>query len=95
MSITTAPQSIMDLYADKNVIVRTVTFNYTGRLVAELRGGALVMEDVAWIADSGRWAKALSTGDLDEVEPYPDGQVVVSAVVDVAEWAHDLPRKTR
>lgn len=85
----------MSLYGGKNVIVRTVTYHYTGRLVAVTPDGGLVLEDAAWIGDSGRWAKALVTGRLDEVEPYPDGPVVVSAIVDVSEWRHPLPRETR
>lgn len=98
MSTTTAqPKSYMDIYGGKNVIVRTVTFHYTGRLVGQLIDGALVLEDVAWIAGSGRWAEALEQGPdaLDEVEPYPAGPVAVSAVVDVSEWKHELPRATR
>lgn len=86
----------MQQFIGQSVIVRTVTFIYTGRLVAA-QDGILLLEDAAWVADSGRWAGALRTGQLDEVEPYPDGPVAVSAgaMVDVALWAHPLPRVTR
>lgn len=75
------------------VFVRTVTMNYTGR-VADLTERWLVLEDCAWIADSGRWMQALANGTLSEVEPYPDGAVWVAmgAVLDISEWSHDLPR---
>jgi len=78
-------------------IIRTVTMYYTGRL-AEVWAGELVLTDAAWIADTGRWSTALATGKLQEVEPYPDvGLCIVSraAIVDVAPWAHPLPRDVR
>jgi hypothetical protein len=77
----------------QNVIVRTVTHYYTGRVV-ELTDRWLVLEDCAWIADTGQWSAALASGTLSEVEPYPDGAVWVSvgAVVDIAAWGHALPR---
>ena len=74
------------------VFVRTVTYHYTGRISA-IYAGEIVLEDAAWIADSGRFGTALATGELSEIEPYP-GSVVVSrgAIVDVSPWAHPLPR---
>jgi hypothetical protein len=79
----------------KNVFVRTVTHHYTGRLVrADER--YLELEDAAWIADDGRFAAALKTGVLNEVEPYPAGCLVgVGALLDVSEWLHDLPREQK
>ena len=76
-------------------IIRTVTMYYTGRLEA-VYSGELVLSDAAWIADTGRWSMALSTGKLSEVEPYP-GECIVSraAIVDVAPWTHPLPRDVR
>lgn len=76
-------------------IIRTVTMYYTGRLDA-VYPGELVLSDAAWIADTGRWSAALSTGKLPEVEPYPDGCIVSrAAIVDVAPWGHPLPREVR
>ena len=76
----------------KNVLVRTVTHYYTGHLAA-IQDGWLQLLDAAWIADTGRFADALKTGKLEEVEPYPGTCFVAAgAVVDVAEWPHDLPR---
>lgn len=78
------------------VFVRGVTMHYTGRL-ARVTAGELVLTDCAWIADSGRFSAALATGVLAEVEPYPDGEVVVSrgAVADIARWSHPLPRAVK
>jgi hypothetical protein len=76
----------------KNVFVRTVTHYYTGHLAA-VDDGWLILDDAAWIADTGRFGEALTTGKLSEVEPYPGRCLVqVGAVVDMCEWTHDLPR---
>lgn len=72
--------------------IRTVTHHYTGRLDA-VTDKELIISDAAWIADSGRWADALESGTLSEVEPFQAGQVIInrSALVDVSEWKHQLP----
>jgi hypothetical protein len=74
-------------------IIRTVTMTVTGRLVA-VHAQELVLEDAAWIADSGRWADALRTGEFAEVEPFPEGCVIVGrgAVVDACRLSTPLPR---
>ena len=76
-------------------IIRTVTYHYTGRL-AEVTDSDIVLDDAAWIADSGRWAEALETGELSEVEPFP-GSVIIArgAIVDASRWSQDLPRTTK
>jgi hypothetical protein len=63
--------------------IRTVTHHYTGRLL-RVTSQELVLEDAAWIADDGRFSDAVKTGNFNEVEPYPDGEVIIgrSAVVD-------------
>jgi len=75
-----------------NVIVRSVTYHYTGRVRA-IGDKWLVLDDAAWVAHSGRWTNALTNGKLTSVEPYP-GEVVlaVGAIVDVSPWLHPLPR---
>ena len=81
-----------DQHIGKPVFIRTVTMNFTGRLVA-VHTGELVIDGAAWIADSGRFSAALATGTMNEVEPYPEGPVVVSraALIDVSAWNHTLP----
>lgn len=74
--------------------IRTVTYHYTGLLVA-LTNEELVLDKAAWIADSGRFADAIKTGEFSEVEPYPDGCLVRinrRAIVDCCDWNHGLPR---
>lgn len=78
------------------VFIRSVTYHYTGRLV-RVTPGELVLIDAAWIADSGRFGAALVSGTLDEIEPYPDGEIVVprGCVTDVCRWNHALPRAVK
>jgi len=75
----------------KKVFIRTVTNYYTGILVST--EGYLHLQEASWIADTGRFATALATGQFNEVEPYlGDCWVGAGALVDISEWLHDLPR---
>lgn len=76
----------------KAYLIRTVTMHYTGRVV-EVTDSDVVLEEAAWIADTGRYSNSLAEGTLSEVEPYP-GRVSVcrGAMVDFAEWKHQLPK---
>jgi len=68
---------------------------YTGK-ISSIVGDYLMLDDAAWIADSGRYYNALKDGTLEEVEPYPDGVIVsCGAIVDAAPWNHKLPRKQK
>lgn len=89
MTKQSAPYKIGQAY-----FVRTVTMHLTGRIVA-VHPQELVMEDAAWIADSGRFATALRTGALSEVEPI--GTVIIGrgSIVDVSEWRHALPKEQK
>ena len=71
-----------------NYFIRTVTHHHTGRLV-EVTLTELVLEDAAWIADSGRFSNALKSCDFLEVEPFPSGRVIVgrAAMIDAVEIA--------
>jgi hypothetical protein len=93
--ICTTEGELIDSYIGKNIFVRTVTHHYTGRLAAADER-FLKLEDAAWIADDGRFADALSTGKLNEVEPFPgECLVAVGALLDVCEWEHELPRSQK
>jgi hypothetical protein len=83
------------LQVGEKYFVRTVTYHYTGR-IAKITPTDIVLDDAAWIADSGRFAKALESGELSEVEPFP-GRCIISraAIVDASPWHHDLPRETK
>ena len=76
----------------KNYLVRTVTMIDTGRLVA-VTPTELVLEDAAWIADTGRFADAIRKAEFGEVEPFPPGRLIVGrgAIIDAFQIA-TLPR---
>ena len=64
-------------------LIRTVTMIDTGRLVA-VTDQELVLEDAACIADTGRFSDAIRKAEFNEVEPFPDGKVIIGrgAIVD-------------
>ena len=66
-----------------NYMIRTVTMIDTGRLVA-VTSQELVLEDAAWIPDTGRFAQAVEKAEFGEVEPFPAGRVIIGrgAIVD-------------
>lgn len=83
------------LQVGNSVLVRTVTHYYTGR-IREFNAESILLEDAAWIADTGRWSQALETGALSEVEPFLDAVLVFrGAGVDVTHWKHPLPREVK
>lgn len=65
------PWKIGEIY-----LIRTVTMIDTGRLVA-VTEHELVLEDAAWVADTGRFSDAIKKTEYSEVEPFPDGQVII------------------
>ena len=77
----------------ESYLIRTVTMIYTGRLKA-VYDQELVIDNAAWIAETARWSDCLKNGDFKEVEPYPDGRVIIGrgSILDAAVWKHDLPR---
>jgi hypothetical protein len=96
MQFGAAPAEEPSALEGKAVFVRTVTHHYTGR-VESITDRWLVLTECAWIADDGRFSVALATGELSEVEPFPDGAVWigVGAVLDLSEWQHALPRSVK
>jgi len=58
-------------------LIRTVTMIEVGRVVAASKQWVM-LEDAAWVADTGRFADALKKWQFNEVEPFPDGVIGVS-----------------
>ena len=76
----------------EKVFIRTVTHYLTGQ-VKEIVGKFLILNEAAWIADSGRFYDALEKGTLNEVEPIPDSVRINSdTIVDAFPWKHKLPK---
>ena len=76
----------------KNYLLRTVTMIDTGRVIA-VGEKEIVLEDAAWIADTGRFADAVQAAEFGEVEPFPTGKIILnrSALIDAVQITK-LPR---
>lgn len=70
----------------KIYLIRTVTMIDVGRLV-QVTDQELVLEDAAWIADTGRFNDMLKGSEPNEIEPFPDGRVIIGrgAIIDCTE----------
>ncbi len=79
----------------KNYFIRTVTYFVTGKVKA-ISGHFLVLDEGAWIADTGRFSNAIDEGKLNEVEPVSvDIFVNLNSISDAFIWKHELPRKQK
>ena len=80
----------------KNVFIRTVTYHFVGTVIDE-REGFIALKNASWVADSGRFSEAILTGTLNEVEVCPNVECLVNkaSIVDIWEWKHPLPEKTK
>lgn len=78
----------------ESYLIRTVTMIDVGRL-EKVGDKELVLSSAAWIADTSRFSKCLTTGKLGEVEPFPDGEVIIGrgAIIDAVIWTKPLPRE--
>ena len=79
----------------KDYFIRTVTHYFTGRLewVGEKE---IVLIDVCWIADTGRFSDAVAKAEFGEVEPFPDGKVIIGrgAIIDAMQ-IKSIPRSRK
>lgn len=79
----------------KAYFIRTVTYFATGRVKA-IVGNFLVLDEAAWVADTGRFRQAIMDGVLNEVEPVEvDMFLNTSSITDAFVWKHDLPHKQK
>jgi hypothetical protein len=76
-------------------LIRTVTMIDTGRVVA-VTPLEIILEDAAWIADTGRFSDAVEKATFGEVEPFPDGRVILGrgAIIDAVK-IKTLPRSRK
>ncbi len=85
--------SLQDMIG-KCYFFRTVTFHLTGR-VKKIIGNMFILEDAAWIADSGRFMQTIKEGKLNEVEPVGDAILNISTVTDIFPWRFPLPMEQK
>lgn len=79
----------------KSYLIRTVTMIDTGVLVG-VGDKELVLEEAAWIADTGRFSEAIAKAEFNEVEPFPKGRIIInrSCVIDAVEMIK-VPRSLK
>lgn len=81
----------------ESVFIRTVTYHLVGKIINVLKDGNktwLVLDEAAWVADSGRFTNAMNEGKLNEVEPVDSPiRINTDSITDVFCWIHPLPRK--
>lgn len=73
--------------------IRTVTMAYTGKLIS-VTDTDLVLDEAAWIADTGRFAQFVENPakNVSEVEPFPRPVIVFrGGLIDAVE-VPDVPR---
>jgi len=58
------------------MLFRTVTMIDTG-IVKAVYPTEIVVTDAAWVPDTGRFADAVKKAEFGEVEPFPDGDVII------------------
>ena len=85
--------SLQDLVG-QSFFIRTVTYHLTGK-VKKIIGNMIILENAAWIADSGRFMNAIKEGKLNEVEPVGDALVNLNAITDMFPWRHKLPMEQK
>lgn len=81
----------------KNVIVRTVTMIFTGKL-DQVTDTDLVLTQCSWIPETDRYADFVASGKVNECEPYPDDLPVYinrGALLDMCELKTTLPRSQK
>lgn len=74
----------------KSYFIRTVTLYQVGRVVA-VSGQFVKLEDASWIADTGRFADALKTGNFSEIEPVGESYINLTSIIDAFPFDHKLP----
>lgn len=78
----------------KSYFIRTVTYHVIGT-VDKISGPFLVLSEASWVADSGRFSKAIAEGELFEVEYIGQMFVNTSAIADATRWNHKNPKVTK
>lgn len=78
----------------KSYFIRTVTYHIIGT-VDKISGPFLVLSEASWVADSGRFSKAIAEGELSEVEYIGQMFVNTTAIADATRWNHKNPKVTK
>ena len=82
-----------ELEIGKNYFVRTVSDHWIGKLVAIKGPYTVVLENPAWIADTGRFHVFLRDGKADNMEIEPTLVPKMVQWLDISPWKHGLFNK--
>ena len=75
----------------ESYFICTSTRYFVGRVVSKTQTD-LLLEDAAWIVDTGRFHDFLKNGEPIECEPFIDPIIVpCHMVIDATKWRHKLP----
>lgn len=75
--------------------IRTVTMYYTGRL-SNIVGKFLILDECAWIADTGRFEQAVKEGKFNEIEPMGNSVILNSdSIIDAVSFSLKLPNNQK
>lgn len=79
----------------KAYLIRTVTMIDTG-IVKAVYPAEIVLTDAAWIADTGRFSDAVKKAEFNEVEPFPEGEIIIGrgSIIDAVQISK-LPRSQK
>ena len=78
----------------KTVLIRTVTMAHLGRVVS-IGDRYITLAGGGWLADTGRFSEALTSGKVSEFERAPGPFLVATgAIVDIWPWSHAVPAST-
>jgi hypothetical protein len=80
---------------NKNVLVKTVTLYYLGK-VENVDDKFLLLSNASWVQDTGkRLTDFLADGfdNTSEIEIIGDCLIGLNQVVEVCEWKHELPNQ--
>ena len=80
---STQPSTTHPFEIGKTYLIRTVTMIDTG-IIKAVYPTEIVLTDAAWIADTGRFSDAIAKAEFNEVEPFPDGEIIIGrgAIID-------------
>lgn len=76
-------------------LIRTVTLYYTAK-VSDIVGKFLILDECAWIPDTGRFMQAIEKGTFGEVEPMGNSIILnTDSVIDATPIDFKLPKEQK
>lgn len=91
-SLLNNKQELFPYKIGDNIFIRTVTMYYTGKII-NLIGKWIILEECAWISDTGRFHDFIKDGKCNEYEGFIDQvSIPLDSIIDITVWKHNLFR---